>query len=158
VYIRRIAEDDFDAVCALIARNLREVNSRDYPAEYVEALVRAHGRKEIAEKARDAHMIVAVCDGGSILGCGAIREDGKSGEECMLHTVFVLPELHGQGIGRRIVQQLESDEFALRAKRLAASASVTAERFYLKIGYTHKGGARTLDDDGCIRLEKVPER
>lgn len=155
--IRRIEEPDIDAVVTLIARNLREVNSREYPADYIEANVRSHDRDVILDRMKNAHMYVA-CEGGAVLGCGAIQGYYGSKTESVLLTIFVLPERHGQGIGRIIMRALENDEYALRASRIELAASVTACGFYRKLGYGYKGGERTLGKDGCIRLEKVRDR
>jgi N-acetylglutamate synthase-like GNAT family acetyltransferase len=158
VNIRRITDSDTDAVCALIARNLREVNSRDYSADYIEAIVRANDRGAILDRAKNAHMFVAVDDDGTILGCGAIQEYCGRQDESILLTIFVLPEQHARGIGHRIMQTLENDDYARRARRIEIHASITACEFYRKLGYDYKGGERKLDPDGCIRLEKFVRR
>ena len=151
--IRRITQRDADAVVTLITRNLREVNSRDYPAEYIDANVRSHDRSVILDRIRNTHMYVA-CENDAVVGCGAIQGYYGSKTESVLLTIFVLPELHGRGIGRMIMQALEADAYALRAGRIEISASITACAFYRKLGYAYKGGERKLDPDGCIRLEK----
>jgi GNAT superfamily N-acetyltransferase len=143
---------DADAAAALIARNLREVNSREYPPEYIEAIVRANGPDALLTRMQTAHMYV-VCENDTVLGCGAVQTRGET--ECLLLTVFVLPELHGKGIGRAIMQALEADEYAMRARRITLHASVSACDFYVKLGYAYQGGARTIDADGCIHLEKL---
>ena len=48
--------------------------------------------------------------------------------------VFVLPELHHQGIGSFIIDTLEADELFLRADRIEIPASITAVEFYRKKG------------------------
>ena len=154
--IRRMADRDADAVCVLIARNLREVNSKDYPADYVEAIIRAHDHDTIVRRMHETHMYVA-CEADAVIGCGVIRYD-ESKDESLLLTIFVLPEFHGQGVGRQIVRALEADTYARRSRRIVLHASVTAEAFYRKLGYTYEGGMRTLGADGCIRLEKRHEQ
>ena len=153
MHIRRITEADIPVVVSLIARTLRVVNSRDYPTEYIEDLVSRNGPANIARRSKTAHMYV-VCAGERIVGCGAIRRLDASADACTLLSVFVLPELHGQGIGRRIVQALEVDEYARRARRIELHASLTAVDFYLKLGYTYKNGVRKISTDGCVLLEK----
>ena len=66
----------------------------------------------------------------------------------------MLPELHGNGIGRYIIQTLEQDELFLRADRIEIPASITAVEFYKKQGYDYKNGIKKLDDEGHYRLEK----
>ncbi len=94
------------------------------------------------------------CEDDTVLGCGAIAGYYGSTEESILLTIFVLPELHGKGIGREIIRALEDDAFFHRAKRIEIPASITACDFYRKLGYEYKGGVRKVDEGGCIRLEK----
>ena len=95
-----------------------------------------------------------VCDGSRIIGCGAIARYWGSVTESILLTIFVLPEYQGQGVGKRIIQTLEQDEFFLRAKRLEIPASITAVGFYKKMGYNYKNGIAEIDDEQLYRLEK----
>lgn len=151
--IRRFQENDAGEVAALVARTLREVNIKDYSAEYIEANVSSHSAEVLSERARDGHMYV-VCDEAKIIGCGAIAGFWGSTTESILLTIFVLPEYQGQNIGRLIVQTLEQDEFFLRAKRIEIAASITAVDFYRKLGYNYKNGIAELDEEQVYRLEK----
>ena len=74
--------------------------------------------------------------------------------ESILLTIFVLPEYQGKGIGRRIIQTLEQDEFFFRAKRIEIPASLTAVDFYRKMGYDFKNGVEQPEDGLLYRLEK----
>lgn len=88
------------------------------------------------------------------MGCGGIGPYWGSEDESSLFTVFVLPEYQGRGIGREIVEWLERDEYFLRARRIEVPSSVTACRFYLKMGYRYKNGVKDPDEDQLIHLEK----
>lgn len=74
--------------------------------------------------------------------------------ESYLLSVFVLPEVQGRGIGRRIIETLEADEFFKRAWRTEVGSSLTAVGFYQKMGYAFKNGVATPDEFGVVRLEK----
>ena len=56
-----------------------------------------------------------------------------------------------------IINTLENDEFFLRAKRIEIPASITACGFYKKMGYRHKNGVDTVDDEKLYRMEKKRE-
>ena len=151
--IRRFEERDAQAVSSLIAKTLRTTNIRDYSSEFIENEVKVLTPEYIAWRASWTHFYV-VCEGESIIGCGAIGPYWGSETESSLFTIFVLPEHQGRGIGRKIVQTLERDEFALRAKRIEIPASITACAFYRKLGYDYKNGVNQVDAEGLYRLEK----
>ena len=151
--IRRFEEKDAKEVSDLIVRTLREVNIKDYSKEYIENDVKVLQPENILERSTWTHMYV-VCDEDKIVGCGAIGPYWDKEDESSLFTIFVLPEYHGRGIGRKIIETLESDEYFLRAKRIEIPASITATPFYLKMGYNYKNGITTPDEEGLLRLEK----
>lgn len=63
----------------------------------------------------------------------------------------------GKGIGRKIINTLEQDEFYVRATRIEIPASITATEFYRKFGYDYKNGVKELDEERHYRLEKFKE-
>jgi hypothetical protein len=65
--------------------------------------------------------------------------------------------LHGKGVGRKIINTLETDEFYVRASRIEIPASITATEFYRKVGYDYKNGVKELDNEHHYRLEKFKE-
>ena len=151
--IRRWKESDAKAVSDLLAVTLRTTNIKDYSPEQIESLIQTHQPQHILERASWTHFYVA-CDGEKIIGCGAIGPYWGKVDESSLFSIFVLPTYQGMGIGRKIVQTLEQDEYFLRAKRIEIPASITATPFYRKMGYDYKDGITTPDFEGLIRLEK----
>ncbi len=151
--VRRFLPGDSKEVSDLIVKTLREVNSKDYSTEYIEKIIQRLQPKDILERAEWTHFYV-VCDADKIVGCGAIGPYWDHDDESSLFTIFVLPEYQGRGIGRKIIETLEQDDFFLRANRTEIPASITAVPFYVKMGYTFKNGISEPDDELLIRLEK----
>ena len=151
--VRRFCAEDADEVSRLIIRTLREVNSRDYPAEYIEKTAAGMTPEAIGTRAGWTHFYICRNE-EKIIGCGAIGPYWGKEEESSLFTIFVLPEYQGKGVGKRIIETLEKDEYFLRAKRVEIPASITACEFYRKFGYDYKPGAEKPDEEGLIRLEK----
>ena len=151
--IRRFEEKDAQAVSDLIARTLRATNSKDYSMEYLENDIAHLQPADILRRARGQHFYVAEED-GRIVGCGAIGSYWGKTDESSLFTIFVLPEYQGRGIGRKIIETLERDEYFLRARRVEIPASITGTPFYLKMGYSYKNGVTEPDEEGLLRLEK----
>ena len=157
--IRRFRDSDAETVSALIVRTLLVSNTNDYPAEMMEALAKTQTPKHVRQRASWTHFYVAE-EAGSILGCGAIGPYWDREDESSLFTIFVSPAHQGRGIGRAIVETLEKDEFALRARRIEIPASATGLPFYQKMGYTFKNGVNSPDGEHLYRLEKhrIPDR
>ena len=151
--IRKFAEADAKEVSDLIVKTLMISNTKDYPAEMMAELTRRMQPGDILERARWTHFYVAE-ENNVILGCGAIGPYWDKTDESSLFTIFVLPEYQGRGIGRRIVETLEKDEYALRAKRIEIPASITGLEFYKKLGYDYKDNVTVPDEEGLYRLEK----
>ncbi|MBD5153598.1 MAG: GNAT family N-acetyltransferase [Oscillibacter sp.] len=151
--IRKFQDEDADEVSALIVTTLRTTNIKDYSPEYIENDVKILQPHNILERAKWTHFYV-VCDEQKIVGCGAIGPYWDKKDESSLFTIFVLPEYQGKGIGRKIIETLERDEFFLRAKRIEIPASITGTPFYRKMGYDYKDGICVPDEEGLLRLEK----
>lgn len=154
--IRRFENNDATIVSKIICRNLLEVNIKDYSKEEVGDSAKIYNSDKILGLAGYAHMYV-VCINKKVVGCGAISCFWGNQDESILLTIFVLPELHGKGIGRKIIETLEKDEYFLRAKRIEIPASITGCEFYRKMGYDYKEGIAKLDSEGLYRLEKFNE-
>ena len=153
ITVRRFVEADAAEVSSLITKTLRITNSKDYSSEYLENDVAQFTPEKVVERAGWTHFYV-FCDGEKIVGCGAIGSYWGSEIESCLFNIFVHPSCQGKGIGRKVIETLEADEYALRAKRIEIPASITACGFYRKMGYTFKDGIDAPDAEGLYRLEK----
>ena len=151
--IRLFQETDANEVSKLIAKTLRTTNSKDYSSEYIENDVKVFTPEYLIQHSQWTHFYV-VCDEDIIIGCGAIGPYWGKQDESSLFTIFVLPEYQGKGIGRKIIETLENDEFFLRAKRVEIPASITACEFYRKMGYDYKNDINVVDEEQLFRLEK----
>lgn len=156
IRVRRFKEENADEVSKLIVRNFLEVNSKDYGIAAMEKLAKVYDSGKVLNIANYAHMYVFEWN-GKIVGTGSISSFWGSKTESILLTIFVLPEFHGKGIGRKIINTLEQDEFFVRATRIEIPASITATEFYRKFGYDYKNGVKELDEEHHYRLEKFKE-
>ena len=150
---RRFERSDAEAVSRVITRTMQISNSKDYPPEELDSLIAQFTPEGVIQRASWTHFYV-FCDGEEIVGCGAIGSYWGSETESSLFTIFVLPEYQGRGVGRKIVETLEADEYALRATRIEIPASITGCQFYRKLGYDYKNGIDKPDEEHLYRLEK----
>ena len=151
--IRRFKNEDSEELSEVIAKTLRTTNSKDYSPEFIEKEILFFTPEKLIERATWVHFYV-VCEDEKIIGCGGIGAYWGKEDESSLFTIFVSPEYQGRGIGRKIIETLEQDEYFLRAKRVEIPASITAVGFYKKMGYGYKNGIDTVDDEQLYRLEK----
>lgn len=151
--IRRFNNEDSVELANVIAKTLRTTNIKDYPLEYIENNISFLSAEKLIERSSWTNLYV-VCDNKKIIGCGAIGPYWGKEDESSLFTIFVLPEYQGKGIGRKIIETLEQDEYFLRAKRIEIPSSVTAVDFYRKMGYDYKNGIAELYKEQLCRLEK----
>ena len=151
--VRRFAESDAGTVSRMIRTAMDISNRKDYPDEIMDALILRETPKYVLEQACRTHMYVAL-DGEKIIGSGAIGPLRDREDESGLFTVFVLPEYQRKGVGRKIMEALEQDEYFIRAKRIEIRASITGVPFYLRMGYHYRDGISEPDGDLLLRLEK----
>ncbi|WP_298839641.1 GNAT family N-acetyltransferase [Clostridium sp.] len=100
--IRRFDNNDATIVSKMICRNFLEVNIMDYSKEEMKRLSEVYNADKVIMVAGYSHMYVFCLD-KKIIGCGAISSFWGKEDESILLTIFVLPELHGKGVGRTII-------------------------------------------------------
>ena len=110
--VRRFKNSDADEVSKLIIKTLRTTNIKDYSAEYIENDVKIFTPDGVVERASWTHFYV-IKDNEIIVGCGAIGSYWGKEDESSLFNIFVLPEYQGKGVGRKIIETLEKDEYFL---------------------------------------------
>ena len=155
--IRPFEKGDETAISEMIAYTLRVSNREDYTPEYLEGIVSHYPPEFFTEHAEDSHFYV-LCDGNRIIGCGGITGYMGSTAESYVFSVFIHPDYQSRGLGKMIMDVLESDDYFLRAHRTELSASITAAGFYEKLGYSYKNGITSPDESGVIKMEKRTAR
>lgn len=127
VEIRSFRPGDGPAVSGIIVRCLREVNSRDYPAEIIARMCAHFSDARIERLSRDRQMFVAAQDHAVV---GTVSRDGNK-----VFTMFVEPAMIGRGVGRRLMRHVEALAADEGYDYMETGASITAHEFYLRLGY-----------------------
>ncbi len=147
-----LKEEDIPELQKVIEKTCRISFKAYYPQSVIDEVVATLNCEKLKERASWTHFYV-VKQEGKIVGCGAIGPYWGSLTESSLFTIFVDPDVQGTGLGRLIMETLESDEYAKRASRIEIPASLFAIPFYRHMGYEHKNGVLTFDDNH-FALEK----
>ena len=82
-----------------------------------------------------SYSVVAINGSGLVVGFATI-----SGSEIMLN--YVLPEALHQGIGKRMLQALETHAIASGAAHIDVVSTIPAKAFYERNGYVANGAPR----------------
>jgi GNAT superfamily N-acetyltransferase len=102
-------------------------NTADYELEVVHNLARGFSPQSLRAMA-NRRQIWVYDEGGRVTATIALEDDTISG-------FFVAPDRQGRGIGRKLLQFMESRGRLKGLKTLRLSASLTAVGFYEKFGY-----------------------
>ena len=158
IEVRRYIDGDETAICEIVKKAVLSENIKDYPKTAIEHLVESHNEDLIKRRANAFHVYV-LTDEEKIIGVGMIGPYWDSLTESSFFTIFLDPQYKGTGLGRKIIETLEADEYFERAERVEIPASITAVEFYRHFGYGFKKEkmGHIVDDEGIYRMEKFPK-
>ena len=156
IKVRRYIDGDETEICEVVKKDVLAENIKDYPKEAIEHLIDSHNEDLIRRRAKAFHVYV-LTENERIIGVGMIGPYWYSLTESSFFTIFIDPTYKGQGLGRKIIETLENDEYYKRADRVEIPASITAVEFYKHFGYGFKKLGHIVDDEGIYRMEKYPK-
>ncbi|UFS77380.1 GNAT family N-acetyltransferase [Tardiphaga sp. 37S4] len=139
--IRPAQAGDAADISRVIIRALRETNAKDYTPDII-ARVELSFSPAAVERLIDQREVFVAEMGNRVVGTASL--DGQA-----LRTMFVLPDVQGRGIGRLLVQRIERVARERQLAILTVPATVTAEAFYARLGFTavreaYHGEERTI--------------
>jgi predicted N-acetyltransferase YhbS len=139
--IRVALEADAADISRVILAALRETNAKDYSSDVIEQVERSFGPEAVLELIRRRKVFVAVT-GSRIVGTASLEEQS-------VRTVFVSPDVQGQGVGRLLMAAVERAALEAGVETLVVPSSLTAEPFYSKLGFravrdSYHGEERTI--------------
>jgi N-acetylglutamate synthase-like GNAT family acetyltransferase len=125
--IRPASDGDTDAISQVIVSALRETNAKDYAPEIIARLENNFSAAAVRDLMRKQKMFVALL-GQQIVGTASL--DGT-----MVRSFFIAPNAQGIGVGSRLMTAVESAARQAGIRTLVVQSSVTAEQFYVKLGF-----------------------
>ena len=123
----------------------------------IQGMARQHGitlRREFDEHDGPDTKYIVLTDGDfPVATCRFYPLDAAS---AMIGRVVVLPEYRAQGLGRRLMGEMEAWLSALGYTRAVVESRDVAMAFYQKLGYAVTDAALIHGDTfDCIRMEKA---
>ena len=139
--IRPAQAGDAADISRVIIRALRETNAKDYTPDIIARFELSFSSAAVERLIDQRDVFVAEMD-NRVVGTASL--DGHA-----LRTMFVLPDVQGRGIGRLLVQRIERVARERQLAILTVPATVTAEAFYARLGFTavreaYHGEERTI--------------
>ncbi|MBB4864396.1 putative N-acetyltransferase YhbS [Pseudomonas nitritireducens] len=125
--IRQARSEDAAAISRVIVAAVRESNSQDYPASVIDSVVAHFTPERVIELLQQRLVFVALLS-DQIVGTGAL--DGST-----VRSLFVAPQQQRKGIGQALMGQIEKAALERGVEALLVPSSLTAERFYARLGY-----------------------
>jgi N-acetylglutamate synthase-like GNAT family acetyltransferase len=145
IEIRRATEEDAESISRVILAALRKTNAKDYSPDTIARVEQSFSPSAVSALFRKRKVFAAVVH-DTVVGTASL--DGTA-----VRSVFVAPELHGRGIGKRLMAVVEQTARADGVDVLTVPSSVTAELFYAKLGFQAVRDSY-YDDERTIIMER----
>ncbi len=126
--IRKFCKNDAQSWCSVKTENFIKINSKNYPSEVIELLLKNSSPKKVINESETRLMLVFE-EEGRVVGTTALRSTGE------ITNLFVIPEMHGRGIGKSLLTAAEKKARQKGLPKVFLYSSVFAEEFYKKMGY-----------------------
>ena len=160
IEVRRYKDGDAPLIREIIKKDILAENINDYTKKEIDDLIEEQNEELIEKRSKEFHVYV-LTDNEKIVGVGMIGPYWGSLTECSFFTIFIDPTYKGMGLGRKIIETLEEDEYYKRADRVEVPASITAVEFYKHMGWKFKRTDSVLgnivDSEGIYRMERFPK-
>lgn len=128
--IRKARKSDVRKISLMRRKTIRAINSKIYPKKIIEILIEKNSTKNILQKMKE-RMIFCAFENDILLG--TIDFEGNK-----IGGLYVNPKYLKKGIGKKLLDYLETYSKKKGVKRLMLYSTLTAEKFYIKQGYKLK--------------------
>lgn len=144
--IRRASDHDADDISRVILDALRQTNAKDYTLDIIARVELSFSPAAVKDLIDRRDVFVALLDNRLV---GTASLDGQA-----VRSMFVAPDLQGQGVGRMLIKTVERHAIERGIAVLQVPATVTAEAFYAKLGFRSVREA-FYGEERTIIMEKV---
>ena len=143
--IRKAVAADVAGISRVIIAALRQSNAADYDAATIARVERSFSEPAVADLL-DRRLIFVATDHDDVVATASL-------ENSVVRSVFVAPEYQRLGIGERLMLAVENEALAHGSHLLRVPSSITAQRFYMRLGY-EKVRDEFHGDERTIIMEK----
>ncbi len=140
--IRKLIKDDILGAAIIISKTFESCNilegTKDGVKGYIDFYNPALNKFEIIESSFNRTPYSFILEEDNIV-IGIIR-----GTETRIVNLFVDPNYHGKGYGKKLLARFEEEVFNLGSSFIKIKASLFATKFYEKAGYKKTTGIRNF--------------
>ena len=150
----RADKANISGMLAIIHRCVLEINAADYTPHQVEKLLDGF-TADWLENIIDTRHYYEVRYQGKLIACGGVSRDRRQRGQSYFTAVFVDPDFCGRGVGRELVEFLETDPWCLDSRLIEVPASKSAHGFYAKCGYRYREYPPVFRDGTTILYKEM---
>jgi len=159
IYYRRMTADDIPAVKALIERALLDEKVQLIHEDFEnDAWLDSYDLDYLTRIVEQYHAYLMFEDQSDTLVASGYIKLGDDGKSSFIGMLFSDPAFRHLKLGSKMLNILENDPYAQETKKIILNSSMSAYRFYRKMGYDFPNGEFELmqDDDDTygMTLEK----
>lgn len=136
VHLRQAQVTDAEEIYAVHTAAILELCSSCYSEEDVKEWAGRQAPRQYIPWIEGQELTVAISTLGHVIGFGHLIESNKSGRLCQIKGLFVSPKWSRKGVGTALLQHLEDQARVQGYTRVFLNASLNAEGFYERMGYS----------------------
>lgn len=149
----RAKKENIGIMLQIIRRCVLEINAADYTQTQMEHLLEGFSESWLEDLINTRHYY-EVWHKGTLVACGGVSRDYSQEKQSYLTAVFVNPDFNKRGVGRKLVEFLETDEWCLVSKLIEVPSSKSSHKFYYKCGYHYQDEPPVFRSDGTTIMYK----
>ena len=154
IIICPIGCNDLDQSLALIHKTIRQVNSQDYDRKQISMILRTYPREILASGIVIVAKDISADKENQIVGVAKMSLPNFLNIQT-IEGIFVHPNFIRQGIGTRLLQELEVQAYLLKkTNQIFVASSLTGKDFYQALGYKYLHQDFILGDVEVIMMRK----
>ena len=124
--VRRYEIGDTEQIIQLFYNTIHEVNIRDYTKAQVDAWTSVNMEVKVWTNSLKSKFTYVAEKDGKIIGFGELEANGH------IDRFYCHKDFQGQGVGTKILEQIELTARDLKINKLFVEASITAKPFFEK--------------------------
>jgi N-acetylglutamate synthase-like GNAT family acetyltransferase len=134
--MRTMALEDIPQTTSLIHWTLLTVNSMDYPENIIKFLIEEYSTENFTKTFEKSKCQFIAEINNEIVGVGGWSIDTEDPLTAYVSNVFVRPDWIGKGIGKYIMDSIETDIKRADLETIRLNSSISAIEFYTALQYS----------------------